>query len=231
MSRWRLTPTKEIAGNLHHIIPPGEEGDAKIDHLVLDDHQVRLGNLRAHIHGRPDMVCPPGTYVRLQTKVAAQEAKDPLDSRWRTMMSDVPYEVKAGRSLKIMSRGEVLVLGLGLAATTLPVVMKPNVTKVTVIEKNKGVMLLVLPPILKALPPKFRGKLTVINDDANTWKPPKGQRYDTIWIDIWPSICGDNLPEMMRLKRKYSQCLRPRTESPGRWIGVWEEHHLRRERL
>jgi hypothetical protein len=50
----------------------------------------------------------------------------------------------------------------------------------------------------------------------------KGERYGMVWHDIWDSFCGDNLPEMTRLKRKYGR--------RADWQGCWGEWQCRRHR-
>ena len=44
---------------------------------------------------------------------------------------------------------------------------------------------------------------------------PKGTRYDAVWLDIWDTIGGDNLPEMTKLKRRFSR--------HTNWLGCWAE--------
>ena len=63
-------------------------------------------------------------------------------------------------------------------------------------------------------------RVTIINADAFEWKPPKDQRYDVVWHDIWDNICGDNLPEMTKLHRKYGK----KTD----WQGSWCKYECKR---
>lgn len=206
-----------MAGAVHKIIPVGERELAKIVHNKLTEKDVSLENLRARMHGRPDRVIPPGTYVGLHTRSSR-------DNGWVIMMSDTPYELMSALDFKIFANGHVLILGLGLGATTIPVLAKPSVSKVTVIERNLDVIELVKPNLYAV---EGGSKLEVVWADAFKWRPPKDAKYDTIWMDIWPTISGDNLPEITKLKRRYGKHLN--RENEHHWLGVWEEGYLRRE--
>jgi hypothetical protein len=212
-----------VAGTLYKIIPETEKDCAKIVHRVLTKDDVALENMRARMHGRPDRECPPGTYTVLHTRPMKKDGY-PDTTNWQVMMSDTPYELIAGRPLKVLAHGHVLILGLGLGATTIPVLAKDAVTSVTVIEKNKDVIDIVK-PCLNDVP--GGSKLDVQWADAFKWKPAKGVKFNTIWMDIWPTICGDNLPEITKLKRKYSPLLD--RDGKRHWMGIWEEDYLRRE--
>jgi len=78
---------------------------------------------------------------------------------------------------------------------------------VTVVEKSKDVISLVAKHYLGD------HRVTIVNADAYLYKPPKGVKYDAVWHDIWDNICGDNLPEMTRLHRKYGK----RADWQGSW--------------
>jgi hypothetical protein len=215
-----------VAGFMHTILPVQERKFAKIDHMEVTEKDVALDNLRSTFNGRSDMVCRPGTYTRLLTRPMAENGTF-MDKGWVLMMSDTPYEIKAARFLKWEANGHVLIAGLGLGATTLPVLQNPAVKSVTVIELNRDVIAIVEPALKRAFPEAGQ-KLIVHCDDALTWKPAKGQLFDTMWFDIWPSISADNLPEMTKMKRHYAKRLN--RKNPKCWVGVWEEHYLRRER-
>jgi hypothetical protein len=65
----------------------------------------------------------------------------------------------------------------------------------------------------------------VIQADAFSWKPPRGELYDVIYFDIWADICTDNLPEISKLKRRYARRLK--RKDSGSWMGAWQEPKLR----
>jgi spermidine synthase len=75
---------------------------------------------------------------------------------------------------------------------------KPEVTHITVIEKDVDVLELVGKHITDP-------RVTLIHADAYEYNPPKDVHYDFIWHDIWDNITNDNLPEMTKLHRKYAR--------------------------
>jgi len=118
---------------------------------------------------------------------------------------------------------------------TIPIARNPEVTSVTVIEKEKDVLDSVGVEIVCYLSdedPQARAKLQMIEADIFEWKPQPGIKWNMIYFDIWPSICGDNLPEMTRLHRKFGRRLK--TDDPKRWMGSWAKGEIqareRRER-
>jgi hypothetical protein len=214
-----------VAGNLHQILPEAELPLASIKHITLTEKDVSLDNLRAAINGRPDHACPPGTYTRLFVRNSP-------DKGWTLMMSDTPYEIRAASWFRSQAQGDILVIGLGLGATLIPVLRKNTVRSVTVVEKSEDVIKLVEENLRNALAAegeKAHRKLEVIHADGFTWRAPRGMLYDTIWLDIWPEISQSNLPEVTKLKRRYARRLN-RHYNKNSWMGAWEEHYLRRLR-
>lgn len=141
----------------------------------------------------------PGTYTRLK-----------IDGHlW---MSDTPAEKIDHFHAVRASRGDCLVTGLGLGMVANAMALREEVQSVTVIERERR--------IVEAVAPHLHPKITVIEADALTWSPPKGQRYGVVWHDIWQSICADNLPEMTKLKRRFGR--------RADWQGCWAEHLCRR---
>ena len=106
-----------------------------------------------------------------------------------------------------------------------PMLSKVDVRTVTVLELNHNVIRLVEQPLRDYLGCILECKLTVIHDDAFTWQPPRFQKWDCIYLDIWPDICLDNLPEIAKLKRRYARRLN--REKPGAWMAEWMERDLR----
>ena len=168
------------------LLPEGKSGEWSIEHFTVTDEDVKLHNLRCAIkpgmHGR-EMI--PGTYMRLKRGRAL-------------VMSNTPAEKADYWAFVHHAKGNVLINGLGLGCVLRDVLVKPEVERVTVIE--------ISPDVIKLVAPHFDGeRLTIINDDAMTWVPPRGERYDAVWHDIWDDICADNLPKMRALHRKYGR--------------------------
>ena len=210
-----------VAGTMHKVLPPGERDTAKIDYKECLEREIMLDNLGAALGPRPDRICPPGTYTRLLTK---RVPEDPTNSEWCVMMTDAPYEIRSSMEFIENARGNVLVAGLGLGATLLPVLRKHSVKTVLVLEKNPDVIALVSKHILRQRGGK---KLAIEQADAHTWRPGKRfarARWDTIWLDIWPDVSVGNLIDMRALRRRFARWVAPKG-----WIGVWEWNWLHQQ--
>lgn len=181
-------------------IPDGSLPDAEIARFTITEEDVMMANLRMAICGLAHRAIAPGSYTRL---VAGGELQ----------MTDTPVE-KADHALPVArATGHCLVMGLGLGMVANAMALKPEVTKVTVIEINEDVITLVKPSLHE--------KVEVIHADALTWEPPKGKKWEVIWHDIWPSICLDDCETRSLLARRYSR----------RWTvyhGAWAKDEIRR---
>jgi hypothetical protein len=216
-----LSKKHPLSGNMHKILPEAERETVVIHHMKADpnDRHFAIENLTAAVKGRPDRVCPPGTYARLMVKV---------DGKWQVMMTDAPYELHSSRPLMDHAHGNVLIAGLGIGASLIPVLRKKEVKDVIVVEKSQDVMDLVLPHIRSVLTRGQNEKFRVFNDDAFEWKHhPQGPLFDVIWLDIWHSVASSNLPEITKLKRRFGKWLN--RKNPRHWMGAWEEKYLREE--
>lgn len=142
-------------------------------------------------------------------------------------MSDTANERCDHQGALDAATGHVLVGGLGLGLFALAAMVKQGVDHVTVVEINPNVIELVEGPIRAAasMMVKSPATLTVINDNIKTWTPKRGVKFDTVWIDIWPTLCTDDLEEHKALKRKFS-----RRKSAGAFFGCWGNSFLRRMR-
>jgi hypothetical protein len=137
------------------------------------------------------------------------------------VMSNTPDEINDFRYFVQKAKGSVLVNGLGLGVLLKALLNKPEVTEITVIEKSPDVIKLVSPTYLTD------ERVIIINDDAFTFKPPKGKKYDAVWHDIWDDICIDNLEEMKKLHRKYGK----KTNYQESWCRSICENQKKRDRF
>ena len=126
-------------------------------------------------------------------------------------MSDTPSEIRDHMEPILVAKGNVLIAGLGIGMVLQACLEKPEVKHVTVIELSPEVIELV-GGHYKA---KYGDRLTIIQADIMEWKPPKGERWDVFWADIWDNKCGDNTDEMTKLNRRYGR----RTD----WKACWGE--------
>ena len=176
-------------------VPLGERGDWRVDRFVVSEADSAFTRLRAAFKGSREEV-PAGQYTRLTLHAA-------------TIMSDTPAEISDHLSFIYRAKGRVLINGLGLGMCAQAALRKPEVQRVTVIEKSADVIALVAPHYRE----RFDDRFTVIEADALTWTPPKGARYDVVWNDIWANQSSDNLPDMHRLHRRYGR--------RAGWVGSW----------
>jgi hypothetical protein len=51
--------------------------------------------------------------------------------------------------------------------------------------------------------------------DIHTWQPERGSGWDVGWFDIWPTIDCDDMPEVARLRNRFSRRLG--------WFGAWAQ--------
>ena len=134
------------------------------------------------------------------------------------VMSDTPDEIKDHLAFIYRAHGICLINGLGLDMAATAALRKPNVAHVYVVEQSADVISLVAPTYKK----NYSDRLTVLHGDALTdkWPELRGVRFDAVWHDIWDTICGDNLPEMTKLHRRYARRCN--------WQGSWARALCRR---
>lgn len=129
-----------------------------------------------------------------------------------TYMSDTPLEKLTNLPFIEAAHGRVLIFGLGLGLILEPILAKPEVRSVSVVELNRDVSRLIGHQYLKR-----HDNLFLFHGDAFTWEPPAGVLpYDTIYFDIWPDIGDQNLPDMYTLMARARPWL-----TPGGWLDCW----------
>jgi spermidine synthase len=135
------------------------------------------------------------------------------------MMSDTPMEKRSNREVVFQARGDVLIAGLGIGMVLLPILAKPEVKSVTVVEKSQEIIQLVAPALYQQ---PGAEKLTIVYKDVFDWRPEEGTKYDTLYFDIWPTIVEDNLDEMDDLHRIFRRYRRK-----GSWMNSWMRETLK----
>lgn len=129
------------------------------------------------------------------------------DNNWQTYlnmpkMSEDEYDswtvlLKAGCAMPIMQNthaeyvehqwlwdnatGDVLIGGLGIGFVHTKLMDNPNVTSVTIVEISQDVIDLVWGHCEKD------DTFSVVLDDFETYTPPEGTSFDTVWCDTWLS--------------------------------------------
>lgn len=184
--------------NMIEIIPEGQQGNAKIKHVLVSQKQANEAHHR-------NILFQEGDYCQLFVK-------------GQLVMSDTPYERNTNYEFERHAHRRVLIAGLGLGMIIKPILDYPDVEYAKVIEKYQDVIDLVLPHIKHE-------KLEVVCADIFEWKPEKYEKYNTIYFDIWPDICTDNLKDMKILHNKAKYWV-DRTDS-NRWVESWMRSTLK----
>jgi hypothetical protein len=198
------------------IIPCGQRGNAAINHFEVAPEHSHMTELKAMFNDAMYYV-QPGIYARLM-----------IDGS--IMMTDTLFERATAYEFLCRAHGKVLIAGLGLGMVLFPLIQKPEVEEVLVLEKFEDVYNLVWFHVCNALYQEnpHHPAVNVRIADAFEWKPRKGEKFDVIWHDIWHDISDENLPQVTKLKRRYGQWLN--RSNPNRWQGAWVEQRLRRMR-
>lgn len=180
------------------IVPEGQRGIARVEHFVVNEMQSRLSIFnRSYV--------PAGNYARLYVGNTL-------------MMSDTIMEKITNLEVCRRAQGNVLIAGLGLGLILTRILPKPEVKKVKITEKYLDV--------IELIAPRFESpKLEVIHADIFEWHPAKGEKFDTIYFDIWPDINVDNLADIATLHQRFKFYLN--RKNPQAWMASWQQDHLR----
>jgi len=189
---------------------PVSYGDLTLETFTLSESELSMIRMRAMLGN--------GFIHDLELK-ANYEYTRLLQGR-TIWMSDTPNEIHTNREFMSKAKGDVLVGGLGMGITLMPLLENPAVTSITVVEKNKDVIEL----WKRSTANLDVSKVTVEQGDIFTWGEPKKKDlyYDTIYFDIWPTVCADWWPHMKTLHRTYKHFLRN-----GGWKRCWMENAMR----
>ena len=158
-----------------------------------------LGYMMHKSYGRG---CEPGWYSALVVD----------EMLW---MSDTTAERKdhlapvAAADMFAQGRGEMrgLVNGLGLGCVV--AAMLDSLDHVDVIEREGRV----IETIGQWYIDTYGDRVTIHHGDAYRFTFPKGNRWDVVWHDIWPSFKPENLTGMAKLRNRY--------RSRAVWQGCW----------
>jgi len=196
-------------------LPEGRCGVYEIKRFTVSKDDERTQRMRCAFQGTSRFV-PAGSYTALKRIGCHNGTSFSPDAQTEyagtIVMSDTPDEIRDTRPLYYAAQGEVLINGLGLGCTVKMCMSKPDVSHVTVIEISPDIISLVGEFWKK----KYGKRLTIINHDALTYKPPKGSYYGAVWHDIWDNIGEENLPDMKLLHRRYGRF--------ATWQGSWARH-------
>lgn len=195
---------------MHQILQPAKGEQFNVDHIVLDEENVWVERWRccfnAHRLFWADTKIEAGTYAQLTSKTG------------QIWMTDTPMERASNLSVVKVASGRVLVAGLGIGMVIPAIANKSSVERLVVVEKEPEVIALVEPQLKAWLSCEAGQKLEVIQADIFEYRPDT--KFDTIYFDIWPNICGDNLADMHRLHRRFGRWLN-RDNGADPWMSSW----------
>ena len=134
------------------------------------------------------------------------------------VMSDTDMEKRTNWEFVKNANGRVLIAGLGVGLILHNIKEKfdlGEITEVIVIEKSQDVIDLVNPlfPWVKC-----------ICADIMEYQPEKGEKWDTIYFDIWPDRNTDNLDEIRTLHNRFK--FKKNRENPNCWMNSWYKEEL-----
>jgi len=193
-------------------IPAGKAGDYAIEKFTITEEAAKRYNISLMFNFDFGRDVEPGDYTRLVYRPGGK-------LRGGVLMSDTTYETLSHLDAYINAMGDVLINGLGLGLIARAVLLKDEVRTVTINELSKDVISLVFPHLQK----EFGDRVKVNNADALEWKPSNGERFNTVWHDIWMNICYDNYEEYKKLMRRYSRWLKK-----PHWQYCWAYGRLKR---
>lgn len=126
----------------------------------------------------------------LMPNMAALARKTP-DGRSETWMSLSAREIESQELGCRAATGDTVVMGLGMGWAAVNAALRPEVTRVTVIEMDPEVIGLIDElGIVGQLPPEAAAKITVVQGDALAYTPDTPA--DTLLADIWLPLNGDD---------------------------------------
>ena len=174
-----------VSERLPVIVPDGQCGDWRIESFSVSEKESKETLLRAMAKGNFDEYVPDGEYKRLM-------------HGGTVVMSNTPMEIRTNLEFIRRAKGHVLINGLGLGMVLSAILRKPEVLSVTVVEISTEVLSMVAPSF------ENESRVSIIQADALAYKPMSDNHFNVVWHDIWNYICADNLEDMRRLHRRYS---------------------------
>lgn len=102
---------------------------------------------------------------------------------------------------KIKRKKTLLISGLGLGMSIKMAFSIKELSKITVIEKEKEI----IETIGSIYKKKYGKKLEIIHGDVFKVKNEEIASHDYAWHDIWPTISSSNYIQMKKIKDKFSK--------------------------
>lgn len=197
-----------------NLFPKDESlGCASIKKFEISASEAKFYNLRVAFREDPIMMVTPGSFVKLYVNN-------------ELMMSDTLMEKTTNRDFIYHAKGDVMIAGLGIGLILENLRAKiesKEVTSITIYEKFQDVIDLVAPKY-SDLPVTYHCK------DILTYSPPKEEKYDTIYFDIWPSIdYSYNLPQIRTLHNRWKFHKKTSDSYMNSWMKEFLQAQKRRD--
>jgi predicted membrane-bound spermidine synthase len=181
-----------------------EKGIASITPFEFNSKDNFIYNFR-NAREDPMFIIRDGKYVRLKVN-------------GEIMMSDTGMERVSNKQFIQNATGRVLIAGLGIGLIINNILQNESITEIIIIEKYQDVIDLVAP--------KFNDpRLKIVYADIFDWMPAKGEKFNTIYFDIWPTICTDNLTEINLLHSRFK-----RFKAKSGWMNSWLKEYLQKQK-
>jgi hypothetical protein len=121
----------------------------------------------------------------------------PSEAGTQSWMSLLPSEVESQTIGLEAAHGHTVVMGLGMGWLAANVALRPEVTRLTVVERDPDVIALIdAACVLRDLPAEVREKIEIVEADARAWRPT--EPVDTLQADIWRKFIEDGKLEDVR---------------------------------
>lgn len=114
-----------------------------------------------------------------------------------TWMSMTPFELESQEIGVRLSRGHVVIMGMGMGWAAAVCALRDEVTAVTVVELDPEILEFHRTlDVFSQLPPAARAKIRVEQGDAYRWTP--AEPVDLLMPDIWPLAVSDGRVDEVR---------------------------------
>jgi hypothetical protein len=182
-------------------IPTGKIGKWSIRKAIGDSPAYGISPMFSGIMGQPSTYReePFGEYTFL-----CHDDIGPI-------MQDTTHEYIEHQPLWDEATGNVLIGGLGIGLVNEKLINYPNVTSITIVEKNQEVIDLVWNHC-----PKDE-RFSLVHADIDSWITPEGSRWNYAWFDTW---IGDN---SIQTQNEYNQMLIQKYSEYCDKIGIWTQ--------
>ena len=120
----------------------------------------------------------------LSRRVISEDGVD--QDEWEVWMSLTPHEIESQELGYRYAFGNVVIMGLGMGWIAANAALNPEVTAVTVVERDPDVISLFQDSgAFDSLAASARCKISIARADALEWTPPINQAVDFLYADIW----------------------------------------------